>query len=86
MLSVEIPPNARKLEQAALWILVGLFLALSMSWAVYPRVYDYYHPTPPWPGQPDNWFPSNAQVVFFGRRSAGGSRIFADKIKATAPT
>jgi glucan phosphoethanolaminetransferase (alkaline phosphatase superfamily) len=61
---VETTPKARKLEQAALWIVVGLFLALSMSWAVYPRVYDHYHPTPPWPGQLDHWFPSNAQLSF----------------------
>jgi hypothetical protein len=64
MLSVEIPPNARKLEQAALWILVGLFLALSMSWSVYPRVYDHYHPTPPWPGELESFGPSNAQLSF----------------------
>jgi hypothetical protein len=64
MLSVEIPPNARNLEQAALWIVVGLFLALSMSWAVYPRVYDHYHPTPPWPGELEIFGPSYAQLSF----------------------
>ncbi len=37
---------------------------LSISWAVYPRVYDHYHPTPPWPGELGNWFPSNAQLSF----------------------
>jgi hypothetical protein len=65
MLSVETTPKARKLEQAALWIVVGLFLALSMSWAVYPRVYDHYHPTPPWPGEAESFGPSNAQLCFF---------------------
>jgi len=65
MLSVQIPPNARKLEQAALCIVIGLFLALSMSWVVYPRVYDHYHPTPPWPGEAESFGFSNAQVSFF---------------------
>ena len=86
MLSVEIPPRTRKLEKATLWIVVGLFLALSTSWAVYPRVYDHYHPTPPWPGELKALVPQTRQVVFLCRHSAGSSRLFASGISATVPT
>ncbi len=37
---------------------------LSMSWAIYQRVFNYYHPTPPWPGESYSWFTSNAQSSF----------------------
>jgi len=36
-----------------------------MSWAVYPRVYDHYHPTRPWPGEAESFGPSNAHLSFF---------------------
>jgi hypothetical protein len=61
---VEISPKAGALERATLWTVVGLFVLLSITWGVYPRVYDHFHPTPPWPGELDNWFPSNAQLTF----------------------
>jgi hypothetical protein len=64
MSPAEPSPRARAFEHATLWIVVGLFLALSISWAVYPRLYDHYHPTPPWPGEPESFGPSNAQLSF----------------------
>lgn len=42
------------LERAALWIVIGLFLTLSIIWAAYPRIYDHYHPKPKWPGELDS--------------------------------
>jgi hypothetical protein len=64
MLFVETSPKARALERATLWTVVGLIVLLSITWGVYPRVYDHFHPTPPWPGELDTWFPSNAQSSF----------------------
>jgi hypothetical protein len=51
-------------SRKVLLIVVGLLVVLSISWAVYPRVYGHYNPTPSWPGLPDNWGPSNAQLSF----------------------
>jgi hypothetical protein len=65
MLPVGTLQKAKALERSTLWIVIGLFLALSISWAVYPRVYDHYHPRHPWPGEPEYFGPSNAQLCFF---------------------
>jgi len=53
------------LEQATLWIIVGLFVVLGVSWVVCERVYLHYHPTPAWPGEGYVFaLPSNAQLSF----------------------
>ena len=62
MLSVETSAKATALEQVMLWIVVGLFVVLSISWAVSPRVYERNHPTPQWPGEIDSFGPSNAEL------------------------
>ena len=45
-------------------IVVELFLALSISWGVYERVYDNYHPTAPWPGEPESFRILNLELSF----------------------
>lgn len=53
------------LEQATLWVIVGLFVVLGISWVVYQRVYLHYHPTTAWPGEGYGFvLPSNAQLSF----------------------
>jgi hypothetical protein len=62
---MQMVKDARALEQATLWVVVGLLLALSISWAVYPRVYDHYHPGLLWhpePAEPSGG--SNTQTSF----------------------
>ena len=57
---------ARRVEQILLWIVIGLFLVLSIAWNVYPRIYYRYHPAPPpWPGQPESFGISNAALCFW---------------------
>ena len=53
------------LERAMLWIVIGLFLTLSIIWAAYPRIYDHYHPKPKWPGELDSFGPSIAALNFW---------------------
>jgi uncharacterized membrane protein YidH (DUF202 family) len=68
MTSSEIPPQSKDLEEVALWIVIGLCLALGVAWETYPRIYIHYHPVLPWPGYPGNWDsygPSNGQLSFF---------------------
>jgi hypothetical protein len=61
---MQMVKDERAVEQAILWVVVGLFLALGISWAVYPRIYDRYHSTLPWPGERESFGPSNTQLSF----------------------
>jgi hypothetical protein len=51
----EIPPQANRFQEIVLWIIVGLFLALAIAWAIYPKAYLHYHPGQPWPVIPQRW-------------------------------
>ncbi|HZV88780.1 MAG TPA: hypothetical protein VFF95_14620 [Candidatus Binatus sp.] len=55
MSSSEIPPKSKGLDEIVLWIVVGMFLALGIAWAAYPRIYLHYHPGLPWPVIPQRW-------------------------------
>ena len=68
MSSSEIPPKSKSFEEIVLWIVVGLFLALAIAWATYPRVYVHNHPGLPWPVIPERWKPysdSSPTLVYF---------------------
>jgi len=68
MTSSEIPLKSKGLDEIILWIIVGLFLALSIAWAAYPRIYVHYHPGLPWPVIPQRWRPyadSSPTLVYF---------------------
>jgi len=62
-------PQSKGLDELVLWIVIGLFLALGMAWAVYPKIYLHYHPGLPWPVIPQRWRPYSdsapALVYFF---------------------
>jgi hypothetical protein len=55
MPSSEIPAKSKCFEEIVLWIIVGLFLALGLAWAAYPRIYLHDHPGLPWPLVPQSW-------------------------------
>jgi hypothetical protein len=68
MASSEIPPKSKGLEEIVLWIVVGLFLALAVTWAIYPRIYVHNHPGNPWPVIPQRWVEysdSSPTLVYF---------------------
>jgi hypothetical protein len=68
MTSSEIPPKSRGFDEIVLWIIVGLFLALGVAWAAYPRIYLHYHPGLPWPVVPQRWVAyseSSPTLVYF---------------------
>ncbi len=68
MTSSEIPPKSKGLDEIVLWIIVGLFLALAVAWAAYPRIYLHYHPGLPWPLIPQRWreySDSSPALVYF---------------------
>lgn len=68
MTSSEIPPKSRGFGETVLWIIVGLFLALGVAWAAYPRIYLHYHPGLPWPVVPQRWVAyseSSPTLVYF---------------------
>jgi hypothetical protein len=46
-------------------VVPGLFLALSLTWIIYPRIYEHYHPATPWPGEPEGFGFSNAGLSFW---------------------
>jgi hypothetical protein len=55
MPSSEILPTSKRFEEIVLGIIVGLFLALGVAWAAYPRIYLHDHPGLPWPLVPQRW-------------------------------
>ena len=55
MPSPEIPPKSRGFDEIVLLIIVGLFLALAIAWAAYPRIYLHRHPGLLWPVIPQRW-------------------------------
>jgi len=64
----EIPPKAKRFQEIVLGMIVGLFLALCLAWAVYPKIYLHYHPGPPWPVIPQRWVEYSASsptLVYF---------------------
>jgi len=64
----EIPPKSKGFDEIVLWIIVGLFLALGIAWATYPRIYLHYHPGLPWPVVPPRWVEysgSSPTLVYF---------------------
>jgi hypothetical protein len=64
----ENPPQSKGLDELVLWIVAGLFLALGMAWAVYPKVYLHYHPGLAWPVIPQRWreySDSSPALVYF---------------------
>jgi len=68
MPSSEIPPQSKGFDEIGLWIVVGLFLALSIAWATYPRIYLHNHPGLHWPVIPKKWVEysdSSPQLVYF---------------------
>jgi hypothetical protein len=50
-----MPSKSKSFEEIALCIVVGLFLALGVAWATYPRIYLHDHPGWPWPLVPQRW-------------------------------
>jgi hypothetical protein len=46
------PPKSRTTDEAILWIVIGLFLALSLTYIAYPAFYYQRHPTPRFPIRP----------------------------------
>ena len=68
MIASETPPQSKGLEELVLWSVVGLFLALGIAWATYPRIYLHYHPSLAWPVIPQRWrayADSSPAVVYF---------------------
>jgi hypothetical protein len=69
MSSSEIPPHSKGSDEAVLWTIVGLILALGLTWLIYPRVYAHSHPGQSWPVIPQRWVEysdsSPALVYFF---------------------
>jgi hypothetical protein len=64
----EIPAKSKRFDEIVLWIVVGLFLALAIAWAIYPRIYFHYHPGLPWPVIPQKWLAysdSSPSLVYF---------------------
>jgi hypothetical protein len=64
----KIPPPSKGLAEVILWIPVGLFLALGIAWAIYPRIYLHSHPGLPWPVIPERWrayADSSPALVYF---------------------
>ena len=64
----EIPPKAKRFQEIVLGMIVGLFLALCLAWAVYPKIYLHYHPGQPWPVIPQRWVEysdSSPTLVYF---------------------
>ncbi len=55
MPSSEIPPKSKGFAEIVLWTVVGLFLALGVAWAAYPKIYVHYHPGLAWPVVPESW-------------------------------
>jgi len=57
-------------QKAVLWVVAAMFLALSLTWSAYPKIYEHYHPPKSSPGigwdpsRIDNWGPSQAQIAF----------------------
>jgi hypothetical protein len=65
---LEIPPKSKDLDEIVLRIVVGLFLALGIAWAIYPRIYLHYHPGLAWPVVPRRWrdyADSSPELVYF---------------------
>jgi hypothetical protein len=64
----EIPAESERLGETVLWIVVGLFLALGIAWAIYPKVYLHNHPGLAWPVIPQRWreyADSSPTLVYF---------------------
>jgi hypothetical protein len=65
----QIPSASRRSEEAVLWTVVALFLALALTWVVYPRVFALSHPGLYRPVVPPRWVEysnsSPALVYFF---------------------
>jgi hypothetical protein len=68
MPSSETPPRIQGFEEMVSWIVVGLFLALGVAWAAYPRIYVHDHPGLAWPVVPKTWWDysgSSPMLVYF---------------------
>ncbi len=68
MASSKIPSNSKRSDEAALWAVVGLFLALAIAWAIYPKIYLHNHPGLSWPVIPQRWVAysdSSPTLVYF---------------------
>jgi hypothetical protein len=64
----ENPPHSKGLDELVLWIVVGLFLALAIAWAIYPKIYLHSHPRLAWPVIPQRWreyADSSPSLVYF---------------------
>lgn len=46
MLAAAVPRKSRTNEEVALWVVIGLFLALGVAWEAYPRIYIHYYYSP----------------------------------------
>jgi hypothetical protein len=76
MPSSETPPKPKGLEEMVLEIAVGRFLALGVTYIVYPAFYYRHHPRPMWPIHPvasGGWAASPSLTYFF---SAGITAFF----------
>ena len=68
MSSYEAPLKSPALDEIVLWIIVALFLALAIAWAIYPKIYVHNHPGLPWPVIPQRWVAysdSSPSLVYF---------------------
>ncbi len=55
MLAAAVPPKSRTNEEVALWIVIGLLLALGVAWEVYPRIYIHYYYSSHGTGSSSSW-------------------------------
>jgi len=55
MLAAAVPPRSRTIEEVALWIVIGLLLALGVAWEAYPRIYIHYYYSPHGTGSSSSW-------------------------------
>jgi hypothetical protein len=55
MASSEPPFKSKALDEAALWIVIGLLLALGVAWEAYPRIYIHYYYSPHGTGSSSSW-------------------------------
>lgn len=68
MSSSDAPLQSKGSDEAVLWTIVGLFLALGLAWVIYPRIYAHSHPGLSWPVIPQRWVEysdSSPVLVYF---------------------